>query len=77
MDETCLLIDAIKKDQLRKQGAEEFEILNREKRTEKKKEGTSKPSLKKGCLANKTTRKNLATSNTSNSKFNADIPQFS
>ena len=43
----------------------------------KKKGGKSKPSPKKGCSVNKTTRKSQATSNTSNSDFNVDISQWS
>ena len=45
------MIDAIKEDQLRKQIAAEFERLNREKKDRNKiKEGTYKPSPKKGFL---------------------------
>ena len=43
----------------------------------KKKEVTSNPSQKKGFFVNKTTRTSWVTSNTSNSNFNADIPQWS
>ena len=40
----------------------------------KNKEGTSKPSPKKRCFVNKTTRTSRAISNTNNSNFNADTP---
>ena len=72
----CLLIDAIMKDQLKKQIAEEIEKLNRGKNPIRKiKKGISSPSAKKACLVNKTTQTSRATSNTSNSKFNTNIPQ--
>ena len=78
LDEKCILIDTIIKDQLRKQSAGKIEKLNREKNSRnKRKEGTFKPSPKKACFVNKTTRKSRATSNTSNLKFNTDIPQWS
>ena len=78
MDEKCLLIDVIKKYQLMKQSAAEFERLNRDKNERnKKKEDTSKPSPKKYCFVNKTTRTSLETSNTSNSNINVDIPKCS
>ena len=54
-----------------KQRAAELKILNREKKyRNKKKEGTSKPSPKKGCFLNQTTLTSQATSNTSNSYHN-------
>ena len=56
LDEGFILIDTIKKAKLRKQSAEKFEILDRKNRTEIKKEGTSKPSPRKGCFVIKTTR---------------------
>ena len=57
MDEMFILIDATKKDQLRNQSVAEVEGLNIEKKDRnKEKEGTSKPSPKKGCSMNKTTR---------------------
>ena len=76
MDETFILIYTIKKCQLRKQISAEVERLNRGKKDRnKKKEGISKPSPKKGCFVNKKTRTSQATSNTSNSDINMDIPQ--
>ena len=63
------------KDQLMKNIAEEIKILSRDKKDRnQKKEGTSKPSPKKGCFMNKTTRKSQVTSNTSNSNINVKIP---
>ena len=46
------------------------------KKTKKIKEGTSKPSLKKGYFLNKTTQTSRAANNTSNSNFIANIPQW-
>ena len=57
LNERCLLIYVIMKDQLRKQSAEEIEKPNREKNSRIKiKEGTSKPSPKKPRFGNKRTR---------------------
>ena len=51
LHERCLLIDAIVKDQLRKQSAAEIEKLNREKEARnKRKRGTSNPSQNKYFL---------------------------
>ena len=48
------MIDTIIENQLRKQNASEADRLNREKKyRNKNKEGTSKPSTKKGCFVNK------------------------
>ena len=53
MDEKYLLIDRIKKDQLRKNSAAEVEILNRDKKERnQKKEVTSKNSPRKCCFVN-------------------------
>ena len=52
--------------------------MNRKKKDRNKnKEGTSKPSPKKGCFVNKTTRTSQTTSNNSNSNFNASTPLWS
>ena len=40
-----------------------------------RKEGTSKPSPKKGFFVNKILQTSIATSNTYNSDFNVEIPQ--
>ena len=70
------LIDSIIKDQTRKHPAAEIEKLNREKKARnKRKEGTSKNSPNKACFVNKPTPTSKSTSNTSNSKFNANIPR--
>ena len=72
------MIDTITKDKFRKQSAAEIEKLNREKNSRNKiKEGTSKPYPKKILFVNKTTQTSWATSKTSNSNFNANIPQRS
>ena len=66
------------KDKLMKESAEEIERLNREENSRNKiKEVTSKPSPQKYFFVNMTTRKSPATSNTSNSNFNAYITQWS
>ena len=60
------------------QSAAEVERLDRDKKyRNKNKDGTSKPSPKKVCFVNKTTRTSQAASNISNSDFNAYIPQCS
>ena len=47
----CILIDAIMKDQLKKQSVEEIEKMNRVKKPISKiKEGTSNPSAKKSLI---------------------------
>ena len=72
----CILIDSIIKYQTRKHPAAEIEKLNREKKARnKRKEGTSKNSPNKACFVNKPTPTSKSTSNTSNSKFNANIPR--
>ena len=53
--ERYLLIDAITKNQMRKQSAAKIEKLNREKKSRNKREEVrSKPSPKKVCFVNKT-----------------------
>ena len=64
-------------NQSRNQSAAEVERLNKKKYRNKDKEGTSKPSPKKGCFVNTTTQTSRATSNTYNSNFNADTPLWS
>ena len=57
LPEICYLVDTILKDKFRKQNAAEIEKLNREKNFRNRiKEGTSKPSPKKNCFVDKTTR---------------------
>ena len=52
--------------------------MDREQKARNKiKEGTSKPSPQKYWFLNKITRKSQSTINTSNSNFNANIPQWS
>ena len=76
--EIFILIDAIMKDQLRKKSAAEIEKLTSEKNPRNKiKEGTSKPSPKRACFENKTTRTSRATSNNSNSNFISNITKWS
>ena len=73
----CILIDMIMKDKFRNHSVLEIEILNKgKKERNKRKENTYKPSLKKSFV-NKITRTTRATSSTSNSNFNANIPQWS
>ena len=74
--EKCLLIDTIIKYQPREQSAKK--LKNRtEKIVHKQKKGRYIHALsKRSCFVNKTTRTSRATSNTSNSNFNANIPQW-
>ena len=71
------MIDSIIENKSRNQSAAEVEILNRKNERNKNKEGTSKPSPKKGFFVNKTTLTSRATSKTYNLNFNAGIPLWS
>ena len=74
--EICILIYMIIKDKFRNHSVVEIEILNKEKKERnKRKENTYKPSPK--TIVNKITRTSRATSNTSNSNINDNIPQLS
>ena len=50
---------------------------NLKKEQKQNKEGTSRPSPKKGCFVNKTAQTSRAKSSTYNSNFNADTPRRS
>ena len=77
LNEKCLLIDKIIKYQLRKHSEAEIEKVNREKVRKQKKGRYIQAFSKKSGFVNKTNRTSQATSNNSNSNFNANIPQFS
>ena len=74
--EKYLLIDTITKYQLENQSTAEIEKLNREKKDRKKERKVYLRLLQKSCFVNKTTWATQSTSNTSNSNFNANIPQW-
>ena len=71
------MIDTIIENQSRKHSAAEVERLNRKKDRNKSREGTSKPSPKKGYFVNNTNRTSQTTSNTYTLYFNADTPLWS
>ena len=75
--EIILLMDTIMKYQLRNQSAAEIEKLNREKKARKKDRKVNLRLLQKPNFLNKKTGTSRATSNTSNSNFNDNIPQCS